>query len=72
MLATVYPVAVWLMVAVSFVVSLSTAPLTVTVCAILQVAVVKVNVAGLNVTSVLLLDGVTTALPLGAVFNFTV
>ena len=53
--------------------SLSSAALTVTVCATFQLRLVKVSVAGLSVRLVSpLSDGVTVTLAVGALVSFTV
>ena len=69
----------WLRTALSSVVSVSWPALTVTVCAVLQLDVVKVSVFWVSalvlvskVTSVLSLATVTVTLALGAVLSFTV
>ena len=60
------------MVALSSAVSVSCAAVTVTVCAVFQVDIVKVSAAGEKVTSGLSLDGVTVTVPVGLLFSLTV
>ena len=65
------PLAVWLKTAVSFSASPSDAALTLTDCAVLQLAVVNESDAGYAVTSALLLAMLTVTSPLGRFASFT-